>query len=150
MTNKSKVLKAQESGWETVEKKVYKTDSSSFKSVSRYSLLTDDFPELNFHTRYFEIEPGGFSSLEQHRHPHSVIILNGCGSVLLNNEIQKVDKHDAIFIAPNTIHQFYADRNHKLGFICIVDRYRDKPVIPADEEIRKIITSDEVLKKIRK
>ena len=150
MSSKSTVIKANRDGWESIERKVYKESGSGFKSVSRFSLLTDEFPELNSHTRYFEIDPGGYSSLEMHRHPHSVIILKGAGSVILDNEINDVNEHDIIFIAPNTIHQFQADKGEKLGFLCIVDRYRDKPVVPDEDMIAEKISNDDVLKKIRK
>jgi len=150
MSSKSTVIKANRDGWESIERKVYKESGSGFKSVSRFSLLTDEFPELNSHTRYFEIDPGGYSSLEMHRHPHSVIILKGAGSVILDNEINDVNEHDIIFIAPNTIHQFQADKGEKLGFLCIVDRYRDKPVVPDADQIAEKISNDVVLKKIRK
>jgi len=150
MSSKSTVIKANRDGWESIERKVYKESGSGFKSVSRFSLLTDEFPELNSHTRYFEIDPGGYSSLEMHRHPHSVIILKGAGSVIMDNEISDVKEHDIIFIAPNTIHQFQADKGEKLGFLCIVDRYRDKPVVPDADQIAEKISNDVVLKKIRK
>jgi len=150
MSSKSTVIKANRDGWESIERKVYKESGSGFKSVSRFSLLTDEFPELNSHTRYFEIDPGGYSSLEMHRHPHSVIILKGAGSVIMDNEISDVKEHDIIFIAPNTIHQFQADKGEKLGFLCIVDRYRDKPVVPDEDMIAEKISNDDVLKKIRK
>ncbi|WP_069130530.1 cupin domain-containing protein [Rhodohalobacter halophilus] len=150
MSDRSKVIKATPDGWESISRREYKTEKTNFKSVSRYSLLTDDYPDLNFHTRYFEIEPGGYSSLEMHRHPHSVVILKGAGSVVLDNEIKQVQEHDVIFISPNTIHQFLADTDRELGFLCTVDRYRDKPVIPDDTEISNRITDKKVLKKIRK
>jgi len=150
MSSKSTVIKANRDGWESIERKVYKESGTGFKSVSRFSLLTDDFPELNSHTRFFEIDPGGYSSLEMHRHPHSVIILKGAGSVIMDNEISDVKEHDIIFIAPNTIHQFQADKGEKLGFLCIVDRYRDKPVVPDEDMIAEKISNDDVLKKIRK
>ena len=150
MSSKSTVIKANRDGWESIERKVYKESGTGFKSVSRFSLLTDEFPELNSHTRYFEIDPGGYSSLEMHRHPHSVIILKGAGSVIMDNEISDVKEHDIIFIAPNTIHQFQADKGEKLGFLCIVDRYRDKPVVPDADQIAEKISNDVVLKKIRK
>jgi quercetin dioxygenase-like cupin family protein len=85
-----------------------------------------------------------------HRHPHSVVIIRGSGSVVLDNEINPVNLHDVVFISPNTIHQFHADRDDHLGFLCIVDRYRDKPVVPDDKTIRNRISSDTVRKKIQK
>lgn len=150
MKNKSKVIKADGFSWEGVERKVYKTGTDNFKDIHRFSLLGKDIEELNFHSRYFEINSGGYSSLEQHRHPHSVVIIRGCGSLILDNEIHELGLHDVIFIAPETIHQFHADKGEPLGFLCIVDRYRDKPVIPDNDTIQGRISNRVVLQKIRK
>jgi len=150
MKSNSKIIKSTEQGWDGVEPKKYKTEGSNFKSISRYSLLDGETSELNSHTRYFEIEPDGYSSLEMHRHPHSVVVLKGSGSVILDDQISVISTHDVIYIAPETIHQFQADSGELLGFLCIVDRYRDKPVIPSDDFIHANIHSDKVLKKIKK
>lgn len=150
MNNRSKVIKSDQSHWEGVEKKVYKTDTDNFKDIHRFTLLGEEIQELNFQTRYFEIGPGGYSSLEKHRHPHSVIIIRGSGSVILDNELIPIQTHDIVYIAPQTIHQFHADGLEELGFICIVDRQRDRPAIPDDETIRREITSPDVLNKIKK
>lgn len=150
MNNRSKVIKSDHFQWEGVEKKIYKTDTNNYKDIHRYSLLGEDIPDLKFQTRYFEIKPGGFSSLEKHQHPHSVVIIRGAGSVVLDDEIHSISVHDVVYIAPETIHQFHADRSEELGFICVVDRERDRPVIPEDKVIQSRISSPEVLNKIKK
>lgn len=150
MTDQSRVIKSKNYQWESAERKVYKTDTENFRDIHRYSLLGEAEKDLNFQTRYFEIQPGGYSSLEKHRHPHSVIIIRGKGSVILDNQITEIQLHDVVYISPDTIHQFHADKNETLGFICVVDRYRDKPVIPDDETINEQITSKKVRDKIRK
>lgn len=147
---RSIVIKEKEFNWSGVERKDYKTDTDNFKDIHRYTLLGDEHPELNTQTRYFEIQPGGYSSLEYHRHPHSVVIIRGRGHVILNNELREISAFDAIYVAPNTIHQFHADEDEPLGFICVVDRYRDRPEIPSDEQISRLIESEKVLDKIRK
>lgn len=138
--------------WDGVEKKLYKTDTTNFKGVTRYSLLgeSDDEWELNMQTRYFEVEAGGYTSLEFHRHPHSVVIIRGSGSVVLGNEVHALGLHDVVFISPETLHQFHADKGEALGFICIVDRYRDKPMVPTSDQVAKVMEgADEAGKKIR-
>ena len=150
MKNKSKVIKANGFEWEGVDRKEYKTGTSNFKDIHRYSLLGDETEELNFHSRYFEIKSGGYSSLEKHRHPHSVVIIRGSGSLILDNDIYNLSLHDVVFISPKTIHQFHADKGEPLGFLCMVDRYRDKPVIPDDKTIAESITNKKVVEKIRK
>ncbi|TVR19208.1 MAG: cupin domain-containing protein [Balneolaceae bacterium] len=150
MSNTSKVIKAANFSWNGVERKLYKTDTKNFKAIHRYTLLGDEITALNSETRYFEIQPDGYSSLELHRHPHSVVIIRGSGTLILENELHALNLHDVVFIAPETIHQFHADNGEPLGFICIVDRYRDRPAIPDDETIKERITSEKVLKKIQK
>lgn len=150
MSKKSDVVKEKDFSWDGVERKIYKTEAKNFKDIHRYTLLADKHPELNFQTRYFEIQPGGYSSLEFHRHPHSVVVIRGQGSVILDNTIDEISAFDVVYISPETIHQFHADTDEPLGFICTVDRYRDKPVIPSDELIEDRIQSENILKKIRK
>ena len=150
MSSKSGVIKEKDFSWEGIDRKDYKTGGQDFKDIHRFTLLADEYPELNSETRYFEIQLGGYSSLEYHRHPHSVIIIRGRGHVILNNEMNEISAFDVVYISPHTIHQFHADEGEPLGFICIVDRYRDRPVVPDDDKIRGIITSEKVLNKIRK
>jgi quercetin dioxygenase-like cupin family protein len=150
MGKNSAVINEKNFSWSGVERKDYKTDGENFKDIHRFTLLGDEHPELNSQTRYFEIQPGGYSSLEYHRHPHSVIVIRGRGHVILNNEVNEISAFDVVYISPDTIHQFHADDGEPLGFICVVDRYRDRPVIPSDEKIKEMIDSDEVLHKIRK
>jgi len=150
MSNNSSVIKEKDYIWSGVERKDYKTNGQNFNDIHRYTLLAEEYPELNSETRYFEMQPRGYSSLEYHRHPHSVIIIRGRGHVILNNEINEISSFDVVYISPDTIHQFHADEGEPLGFICIVDRYRDRPVVPDDDKIRSIITSEKVLNKIRK
>lgn len=150
MNNKSTVLKSDDFSWKGVEKKVYKTETQNFKDIHRYTLLGEEFKELNSETRYFEIQPGGYSSLEYHRHPHSVVIIRGSGSVILNNDLKKISCFDVVYISPETIHQFHADNDEPLGFICMVDRYRDRPSVPDEDKITEVIKSQKILKKIKK
>ena len=151
MKNRSKVIHCTDYHWDGVERKQYKTDTTNFKGVSRYSLLgeSDDEWELNMQTRYFEVEAGGYTSLEQHRHPHSVVIIRGSGTLVLGNEIHTIGLNDVVFVSPETLHQFHADKGSELGFICIVDRYRDKPIIPSSDTIESVMATSEARQKIR-
>lgn len=147
----SKVIKAKDYKWEAIPRKDYKTETQCYKGVHRYSLLGEgkDEQELNFQTRYFEVETGGYTSLEFHRHPHSVIIIRGSGSMILGDEVKELGLHDVVYISPETLHQFHADRDEPLGFICIVDRNRDKPTLPDEHFLKEKVSSPEVLKKLR-
>lgn len=152
MSNHSKVIKSKGYRWHSVPRKEYKDTPGCYEGVSRYSILgeDDDEQQLNFETRYFEVKPGGYTSFERHRHPHSVVIIRGSGSVIMGNEVHEIGLHDVVYISPNTMHQFQADRDEPLGFICIVDRYRDKPELPEDEAVQQEITDLKVLEKIKR
>lgn len=152
MKNNSKVIKSSGYQWAGLSQKKYKDDPGCYEGVQRYSLLGegDDEQQLNFQTRYFEVKSGGYTSFELHRHPHSVVIIRGSGSVVLGDEIHEIGLHDVVYISPETMHQFHADNNESLGFLCIVDRYRDKPTLPDDEQVKELITSGETLKKIKR
>lgn len=149
---RSKVIRSNGFTWNNIPGKVYKDTPGCYEGVQRYSLLGEgeDEYELNFQTRYFEIRPEGYTSFEKHRHPHAVVVIRGSGSVVLENEIHDLSTHDVVYVSPETMHQFHADKGEPLGFICVVDRYRDKPILPDDEQVRKTITSDEVINKIRR
>ena len=152
MKTNSRVITCSGFHWDGVEKKDYKTETTNFKDISRFSLLGEDERdyELNMQTRYFEIKPGGYSSLEYHRHPHSVVIIRGKGSVILNDRVIDIGLHDVVYIAPETVHQFQADKDDYLGFICIVDRYRDKPAIPDTATIDALVgTTGKAREKIK-
>jgi quercetin dioxygenase-like cupin family protein len=148
----SKIIKCKNYEWQGVERKDYKSDTSCYQGVHRYSLLGEgeDEQQLNFQTRYFEVHAGGYTSLEYHRHPHSVVIIRGSGSMILGDETSELSLHDVVFISPETLHQFHADKGEVLGFICIVDRYRDKPTLPNDEYLTSQIQNPEVKEKLKR
>lgn len=152
MENNSKVITCSDYQWESVPRKEYKDNTGCYKGVHRYSLLgeKEDEQPLNFQTRYFEVEQGGYTSFEYHRHPHSVVIIRGSGTVILGNSLHDISLHDVVFITPNTLHQFHADKGKPLGFLCVVDRYRDRPTLPGEEEVKDLISSQKVLDKIKR
>jgi len=79
-----------------------------------------------------------------------VVVIRGSGSVVLGNEVHLLTLHDVVFISPETLHQFHADRGESLGFICIVDRYRDKPMVPTSDQVARVMEgADEAGNKIR-
>ncbi len=151
MKNNSKILHCKDYNWVGIEKKTYKTEGTGFKGISRFSLLGSGVREeaLNFHTRYFEVSPAGYSSLEFHKHPHTVIVIRGSGSIILGDEVHDIGLHDVVYISPDTIHQFHADKGESLGFLCIVDRYRDKPQIPDQHMLDEVMGDRKAQRKAR-
>ncbi len=149
MSSQSKVIKSDDFRWESVPRKQYKDTPGSYEGVHRYTLLGEE-EELNFETRYFEVSPAGYTSFEHHRHPHSVVVIRGSGSVVLDNEVYEIGLHDVVYVAPDTMHQFHADNGEPLGFLCVVDRDRDKPALPGDRQVEEAITSKEAKDKIKR
>jgi quercetin dioxygenase-like cupin family protein len=85
--------------------------------------------------RYFEIAPGGHSTLERHVHLHAVMILRGEGKCLVGAEVRKVGPLDLVGIPAMSWHQFRAGSGEPLGFLCMVDRERDRPQLPDEAEL---------------
>src|SRR5438552_2562650 len=126
--------KASEYRWDGVAVVPYKEDTRAlFKSVTRQVLFSD--PEQSSELRYFEVAPGGFSTLERHEHPHSVLILRGCGHCLVDGTVRQLNTNDLISIPPMAWHQFRATQDEPLGFLCMVNSRRDKPQLPTADDL---------------
>jgi quercetin dioxygenase-like cupin family protein len=120
--------------WENIARLPYKEpDAAPFKAISRQTLFSDS--RFDGELRYFEIEPGGFSTLERHAHMHGVMILRGGGYCLIGAAIHALCPHDLVTIEPWTWHQFRAGQEESLGFLCLVNRTRDKPRLPSPEDL---------------
>ncbi|MDG5767913.1 cupin domain-containing protein [Balneolales bacterium ANBcel1] len=152
MSDQSKIIRSENFTWPEIKKKEYKSDQPGFQGISRFVLLgeKEDEQGLNMQTRYFEIERGGYSSLERHRHPHTVVIVKGQGSMILGNSCHNLEHMDTVYISPGTVHQFHADLGEPLGFICVVDRYRDRPETPVSrQQLETWISNPEARDKAR-
>lgn len=123
---RGKVIRGAGFRWEGVPLSAYKSEGDDFRGITRQVLMGEGEGEqdLAFITRYFEIEPGGHSSLERHPHVHSVVVVRGSGSVQLEDETHALQPLDCVYVPPNCLHQFRADGDELLGFLCIVDRAR--------------------------
>ena len=129
--------------WEGVTRMPYKEDGAApFKALSRQVLFAD--AKLGCELRYFEMEPGGYSTLERHEHVHAVMILRGHGKCLLGDTVRDVDPHDLITIPSLTWHQFRANAGEPMGFLCMVNAQRDKPQLPSEAELAAIKGSAKV------
>lgn len=123
--------------WASVERRPYKAEGSApFKGISRQLLFAD--PDLGCELRFFDIEPGGHSTLERHEHVHAVMILRGRGTCLVGDEVRTVAAHDLVTVPPMTWHQFRAAEDSPLGFLCMVNAERDRPQLPSEDERRKL------------
>jgi quercetin dioxygenase-like cupin family protein len=130
---KSRVVRSRGLAWPEAPARRYKEDPASFCEVERRVLLgADAGDELSFELRYFEIAPGGWTTLEHHRHPHAVVVVAGRGVVRLGDERHRVSPLDVVYVAPGESHQFLSAEDERLGILCVVDRERDRPM-PIEE-----------------
>jgi mannose-6-phosphate isomerase-like protein (cupin superfamily) len=123
--------------WDTVPHQPYKQEGSApFKDISRQVLFHED--SLACELRYFEMDAGGFSSLERHEHTHAVMILRGHGECLVGDDVREVGQFDLVTIPSMTWHQFRATRGVPLGFLCMVNMLRDRPQLPTTAELEQL------------
>ena len=129
--------------WEGVERRPYKEDDKAlFNSISRQVLFSD--PNSTAELRYFEVEPGGYSTLEKHEHVHAVLILRGGGHCLVGSKVSRIAQNDLISVPPWTWHQFRATGKEPLGFLCMVNAQRDKPQLPSAGDLADLNAIPEV------
>ncbi len=120
--------------WQSLPILRYKEEGTTFKEITR-QVLFEGRPELPTALRYFEVAPGGHSTLERHEHIHVVMILRGEGEVFLGSAVERVATHDVVYIPGGTWHQFRATAGVAFGFLCLVATERDRPQLPTAEDI---------------
>ena len=123
--------------WEGVEVLKYKQEGSApFKDVTRQVLFDSTDPPAQL--RYFEVAPGGHTTLERHEHVHSVMVIRGRGQCLVGDRAYELGANDLVNVPPMTWHQFRAAPDNPLGFLCLVPAQRDRPQLPAAEELEAL------------
>jgi quercetin dioxygenase-like cupin family protein len=115
--------------WEGIPVMPYKANGTHFAGITR-QVLFDGGDGLSCQLRYFEIAPGGYSSLERHHHAHAVMIVRGAGRALVGDRLLDLGLHDLVRVPSLTWHQFQAADDTPLGFLCVVDCERDVPERP--------------------
>ena len=129
--------------WREVDVLEYKAEGSApFRAVTRQVLFDD--PALACQLRYFEMAPGGHTTLERHVHAHAVVIQRGAGACLIGDTVYRVAPFDLVHIPALTWHQFKADRAEPLGFLCMVNAERDRPQLPGPQDLARLRDRPEV------
>jgi quercetin dioxygenase-like cupin family protein len=143
MSSNTHIAQTEPFRWKDIPLLAYKEEGGThFKAITRQVLLSDE-GEAGSELRYFEIAPGGHSTLERHDHAHSVMVIRGRGKVLVGCEVHALETNDLVRVPPRTWHQFRATADVPLGFLCMVRSERDKPHRPSEKEL-KAIRSDGV------
>jgi quercetin dioxygenase-like cupin family protein len=110
-----------------------------FRDVTRQTLFAR--PDMAGELRYFEIAPGGHSTLERHEHAHAVMVLRGRGCCLVGREVHAIGTHDLVTVPAMTWHQFRASADDVLGFLCMVDCGRDRPQLPTPDQLQDLCST---------
>jgi len=135
--------------WVGAQPEPYKRQSGDWAAALRIVLVGQMSEPLDFQLRYFELEPGGFTSLEKHEHAHVVIIIRGKGTIVAGSECWNVGFLDTAYIAPLTPHQILNGGDEPLGFFCIVDAVRDRPQPLSPSELQRLLQIPSVREAIR-
>src|SRR5262249_39528102 len=133
--------------WEGIRVAPYKADGTHFSGITR-QLLFDGGDGLSCQLRYFEIEPGGYSSLERHHHAHAIMVIRGPGRALIGDHLADLATNDLVRVPPLTWHQFRADES-PFGFLCMVDCARDVPERPDPAALSSLRADPEIADFIR-
>lgn len=114
--------------WEGRARQDYKVPGEfDFRGVTRQELAGKFGEQTAFDLRYFEIEPGGFSSLEKHLHEHVIIGVRGRGVLVKESGEFTININDIAYVGPQQRHQLHNRGDEPFGFYCIVDHERDRP-----------------------
>jgi quercetin dioxygenase-like cupin family protein len=124
---RGRVIRFSDFRWEGAKQVTYKDPGDDWRAVTRHGLVGPD-EGTPFHLRYFEIEPGGFTTYERHAHQHVVVAVRGQGEVRMGDRWEPVNYGDVVYVAPNDPHQFRAAGDEPFGFLCIVAAERDRPI----------------------
>ena len=80
-------------------------DDLTFKKVARQELIGGTGEKTAFDLRYFEIGPGGYTSLEKHVHTHCIIVVRGKGTLRLEKVSHSLGPLDVAYVPPLAVHQ---------------------------------------------
>jgi quercetin dioxygenase-like cupin family protein len=120
--------------WNQVPCIDYKETDPSWNGVSRRVFVGETGESADFHVRYFELQPLGFTTLEEHDHEHVVVVLRGVGSALLGVERIPLAFGDVVYVSPRDPHQFRNEHAEQpFGFLCMVNAQRDRPRLTTAE-----------------
>lgn len=128
------LMKFEDFTWSDRLVEEYKTDQGfDFSGINRQELIGKFGEKTSFDLRYFEIEPGGYSSLEKHVHEHVIIGVRGKGILIKGESSLHISVHDIAYVSPLEKHQLRNEGKVPFGFFCIVDHKRDKPIVIRNE-----------------
>jgi quercetin dioxygenase-like cupin family protein len=132
--------------WEGVTARAYKDDPGSargmaWQGLTRHTLVRAPEAGVSFEVRYFQIAPGGYSSLEKHEHVHVVVAQRGQGQALVGDRVVDLSPLDIVETPPFAPHRWVNVGDEPFGFICTVEGERDRPQ-PLDDAEWEALSAD--------
>src|ERR1700686_4532348 len=112
-------MKDGELRWQDVPVRAYSPQHSGADRATRQGLIGPDENSPHFHMRYFAVQAGGHTSLDQHAHDHGVYVLHGRARLRLGSSEYEISTGDVIYIPGNEIHQFFTLGDEPFGFLCV-------------------------------
>jgi len=134
--------------WDYVPLKKYKEEGTHFKSITRQVLFSSE-GDPPCELRYFEVAPGGHSTLEKHVHTHAIMIIRGRGRAILGDDALEIEAFDLLHVPPMTWHQLQASSDEALGFLCQVSCERDRPLRPGEEDRVALLKNEAIGELVR-
>ena len=110
--------------WQGVQVRAYGPENSGAVGATRQVLIGPDENSPHFHMRYFAVQPGGHTSLDQHAHEHGVYVLHGRARLCLGDNGYEISTGDVVYIPGNETHQFFTLGDKPFGFLCVVPAQR--------------------------
>lgn len=110
--------------WQDVPVRAYGPENSGADKATRQIMVGMGEGSDNFHLRYFAVQPGGHTSLDQHAHDHGVYMLHGHARLRLGDEEHELGPGDVVYISGNEVHQFFTLGDEPFGFLCVVPAKR--------------------------
>jgi len=96
------------------------------KSVTMRWLISHREKAPNFAMRMFEVECQGHTPLHTHENEHEVFVLQGRGTLVINNDQENFEAGYVIYVPPGVEHQFKNSGEETLQFLCLVPHEKGK------------------------
>lgn len=110
--------------WQDVAVREYGASTSNADRATRQVMIGLEEGSPNFHLRYFAVQPGGYTSLDQHAHDHGAYVVHGRARLRLGEEQYEIAEGDVVYISGQEIHQFFTLGDEPFGFLCVVPAQR--------------------------
>jgi len=95
-------------------------NNEQVKNVAGRVLIGREEGASNFCMRRFEIGVQGFTPKHSHDWEHEVWVLEGNGEVFMEDTWHALTPGTAVFVHPNTEHQFRNNSPAPFAFLCLV------------------------------